>query len=79
MSVLLNTQDSVKMGEWIRENMAMGNYFLALASGWPNGLDRFRRHIVKQQAAGAGLTTQQFTVQLMEFAHTGRLPEEERI
>ena len=71
----LFTDDPPSMGQWVAENGALGQYMLVLASGWPDGLNRFKRHIVEQQCAGSDMTADEFMIQLMQFAHTGELDD----
>ena len=71
----LFTGDPPLMGQWVSENGALGQYMLVLASGWPDGLNRFKRHIVEQQCAGSDMTADVFMAQLIQFAHTGELDD----
>ena len=69
----LDGSEPLALGKWIATHGSSGNYLLAIASGWPNGLERFKRHVVQQQCDGANLSVDDFMVQLMTFAFTGEL------
>ena len=70
----LDGSDPEALGRWVVQHGGpFSSYLLALASGQPEGLEGFRKHIVIQQIAGPRMTVDQFMAKLMTYAATGEL------